>query len=550
MTDVFAISALLSSISALMFGVYIFFTSRKNANSILFLAMSMSTALWGVSYWIWLSFTHEAKHATILLQILSVAAVGSVTLFLHWVRYALHIKEYLYRFILLPYSYGMLFISAILFVLKPSLFIESYYINEITKLWPKAGVLYLWHILFAFLIPLLLAFLYLVYKYILTNNDKKSKAKAKNILWGAIFGFLGAGTNFFLWFQIPIYPYGNFLMLFYPPLVAYSTLKFGLFKTKNLIVDIIVFFILLASLLQILASRDLISFIWNTLFGIILIFASFVLVRSFRAEYKLRNETEKIVKELKKRNEHIKKISRKKSEFLSIATHQLRAPLTVMKGQLSLLLEGNYGEIRSELKDVIKKIYESVDRMSATVDEFLDVSRVEQGKMRFNFSFFNLTNLLSSVYDELKEYAKEKGIELNLQICSNEKNFTVYADKEKLRHVIFNLVENAIKYTEKGFVRIALCNNQNRYLRVEIKDSGVGIEKDELKSLFSKFVRSRNVYGVNVLGSGLGLYIAREIMHAHNGRIWAESEGVGKGSSFFIELPKVETEKANEEPKA
>ncbi len=274
-----------------------------------------------------------------------------------------------------------------------------------------------------------------------------------------------------------------------------------------------------------------------------------IAIRSIKLESRLHRETENIINKLKKRNEHIKKISRKKSEFLSIATHQLRAPLTVMKGQLSLVLEGDYGELSSELKNAIKKIYESVERMSSTVDEFLDVSRIDQGKMRFNFSFFNVADLLSSIYDELKEYTKEKGLDFDLQICSGANDFMVYADKEKLRHVVFNLVENAIKYTEKGFVRISLCGNQGRYLRIEIQDSGVGIEKDELKSLFSKFVRSRNVYGVNVLGSGLGLYIAREIMHAHNGRIWAESDGIGKGASFFIELPKVDNKSDNKNSK-
>ena len=215
----------------------------------------------------------------------------------------------------------------------------------------------------------------------------------------------------------------------------------------------------------------------------------------------------------------------------------MRAPLTVIKGHLSLLAEGAYGKLDKKTEEAINKILDSVQRLSDTVNDFLDVSRIEQGKMQYNYKLVNIRDVLNSVFDELKYSANNKGLKFKFELCENlPKNLRVYIDEPKIRHVIFNLTENAIKYTKKGFVELHLCIKDN-YCLIQVSDSGVGIPKEDLKKLFNKFTRSKDVYGINVEGSGLGLFIAREIIHAHNGHIWAESDGKGKGSKFTILLP-------------
>ncbi len=398
---------------------------------------------------------------------------------------------------------------------------------------------------YAFLIitPFSLGFFHIYKLY------KKSKDESKKIL---LF-FIGVGvlvpasvsmiTNLIL----PYLQYfelnwaGQFSAAVAPLVVLYGIYKYKIFDFELFLAEILVIILVAQSFLYLLQSKSTPGLIASFLSLLLTLFMGLWLLRNIEEEHKAKNTLQNKIIELKKLNEHVKKISQKKSEFLSIATHQLRAPLTVMKGQLSLLLENSYGQVPDYLKKPLKKIYDSVGRMTTTVDEFLSVSRIEQGKMKYNFKEVDLKTLLNSVYDELKEFAIKEGLDFRLSFCNEVKGTKalVYADYDKLRHVLFNLVENAIKYTKNGFVYMNLCTQNGKYIRIEIKDSGVGIDPSELKSLFSKFVRSKNVYGVNVAGTGLGLYIAREIMHAHNGRIWAQSKGVGKGASFFIELPAV-----------
>ena len=277
------------------------------------------------------------------------------------------------------------------------------------------------------------------------------------------------------------------------------------------------------------------------------LFFSYFLKKSIDNDFKHKKQLEDIANLLKEKNKELEYISRKKSEFLSIATHQLRAPTAVLRGQLSLILEGSYGKLPEYLKEPIKKAFDSSTRLAHTITDFLNVSRIEQGRMQYNFQDLDIVELVQDVYDELKERARERGLDFNLELCKKSSNTHVYADKEKLRHVIFNLVENAIKYTEKGFVNIKVCDKLKGRIRIVVEDSGMGLDKEDLRFLFDKFVRSKNVYGINVEGSGLGLYIAREIVYAHNGRIWAESEGLGKGSKFSVELPIYIPDQHNEE---
>lgn len=324
-----------------------------------------------------------------------------------------------------------------------------------------------------------------------------------------------------------------------PLVVLYGIYKYKIFNFELFIAEILIVILEIQALIYLLQSESVFSLIASLLSAILIFIIGSWLLKNIKKEHKINKKLEQKILELEKLNTHVKDLNRKKSEFLSIATHQLRAPLTVVKGQLSMLLEGSYGQMNDKMQEAVKKIYDSVDRMSITVSDFLNVSRIEQGRMRYNFKNINLNELLFSIYEELQDLAKKKGLEFTLDICPElgNANMQVFADYDKLRHVIFNITENAIKYTKSGFVKISYCSRAGKYAHIKIKDSGVGISKDEIKDLFSKFVRAKNVYGVNVIGSGLGLYIAREIMHAHNGRIWAKSKGLGKGATFFVELP-------------
>jgi signal transduction histidine kinase len=234
-------------------------------------------------------------------------------------------------------------------------------------------------------------------------------------------------------------------------------------------------------------------------------------------------------------NDSLRKLDNAKSEFISIASHQLRTPLTAIKGYTSLLLEGAYGALTDKLRETLNKVYMSNERLIALVEDLLNLSRIEAGRMEYKYEKFKMEDLCREIYDTFVIRAKEKKLELNFkypeQLLSEVTN-----DRNKLREVVSNLVDNAIKYTPGGWVKLDLSQNGEN-VRVAVSDSGVGILPEELPHLFEKFTRGKEGAKVNTGGTGLGLHVGRRMMEALHGKIWAESEGAGKGSTFFVEIP-------------
>jgi signal transduction histidine kinase len=237
---------------------------------------------------------------------------------------------------------------------------------------------------------------------------------------------------------------------------------------------------------------------------------------------------------LEKTNDDLKKLSDLKDEFISLATHQIRGPLGAMKGYLSLILEGDYGQVPKELLDPVKIVFKSADSLSKTVNDFLDISRIEQGQMKLFFKDFNLVDLVHEAVGEMKNVIKTKGLDLQVKI--QDKILMVHGDKTKLKQVIINLIDNSYKYTEAGWMEICLEKCESDKVLFRVKDSGVGIKEKTLPLLFQKFSRCSGANDVNILGTGLGLYIAKKMVEANHGKIWAESAGEGKGAEFYVEL--------------
>lgn len=273
-------------------------------------------------------------------------------------------------------------------------------------------------------------------------------------------------------------------------------------------------------------------------FGVFLGAAGFgiLLVRSVIKEVQNREELERLAQELSAANEELKKLDRAKSEFISIASHQLRTPLSIIKGYISMMQEGSFGRITKKFAEPLRRVYLSNERLIKLVNDLLDLSRMEGGRMRYDMKPAQLSLIVASVVEEFQQIAQSK--EVALRFKKEEKNDpAVRLDEEKMRQVAFNLIDNAVRYTPKGgSITVTLTVNPY-HLLFAVADTGIGLEKKEINSLFQKFVRSREVSRIHAEGVGLGLYVARRIVEDHGGRIWAKSEGRGKGSTFFVELP-------------
>ncbi len=232
--------------------------------------------------------------------------------------------------------------------------------------------------------------------------------------------------------------------------------------------------------------------------------------------------------------EKLHKLDRAKSEFLSIASHQLRTPLTSIKGFTSLLLEGTYGEISQNVRTVLGKVFTSNERLIHLVEDLLNISRIESGRFVFDLKENKIQPLIEEIIDSFIVPAKAKKIKFEYK-PSKQKIPPFIFDNNKIQELLSNLIDNAVKYTQKGVIKVSLKYQDNKVL-IKIKDSGMGISKGETEYIFDKFQRGKGVTQVHTEGVGLGLYVCKKVIEAHKGRIWAESPGTGKGSTFFVEL--------------
>lgn len=262
-----------------------------------------------------------------------------------------------------------------------------------------------------------------------------------------------------------------------------------------------------------------------------------LLIKSVNLEIEQRKQLEHLTERLSHANSRLKELDKLKSEFVSIASHQLRSPLTAIRGYASLLLDGNYGHIPLKAKEPLDRISISAKNMAYSIEDYLNVSRIESGNMKYNTSDFNLKNEIENVTDDLRSQAVQKGLVLLFRSDVRSKGI-VHADLGKVIQIIQNLINNAIKYTPEGSIKVLVRDDVVRKrIFVDIADTGVGIPPESLDKLFGKFERASNANKTNIHGTGLGLFVAQQMAVAMGGDIKAYSEGENKGSRFTVEFP-------------
>jgi signal transduction histidine kinase len=262
-----------------------------------------------------------------------------------------------------------------------------------------------------------------------------------------------------------------------------------------------------------------------------------LLLRSAHREVKQREQIEQLAQGLEIANDQLKVLDKMKSEFVSIASHQLRSPLTAIRGYASMLIEGSFGPVPDKAKDAVERIAEASRFMASSVEDYLNVSRIQAGNMKYEYSDFNLRDLASRVADDTRQIAMKKGLLLTFK-TDMHKTGIVHADIGKTRQIIDNLINNSLKYTPKGSIEVLVRDEEKtKKIFVEIKDTGIGMSSKTIENIFGKFKRAENANEVNVTGTGLGLYIAKKMAQEMKGDVTAYSDGEGKGSLFRIELP-------------
>ncbi len=241
------------------------------------------------------------------------------------------------------------------------------------------------------------------------------------------------------------------------------------------------------------------------------------------------------VEELALANNRLLELDKVKTEFISVAAHQLRTPLAAIKWTLSSIIDEDSTNLNADQLSLITTGYESTERVINLVNDMLVVTRIESGKIQYNFVMLHIEDLIVSVITDFNNATKARGVELIFDRPKVQLPY-VSADVEKIRGVVQNLIENALNYTKEGGKVTVIAEVEGGMVKISVKDNGIGIPESQQSSIFNKFFRAENAVRVRTDGSGLGLFIAKNVVERHGGGISFKST-VGKGTTFCFTLP-------------
>jgi signal transduction histidine kinase len=516
------------TILGLWMGFWVFLADRKGRINQTFLLMTLS-----VVFWVIFAYFCNSLNLAGIGQIWAKLGYGIAALF--FIPFYFFANQFPDKFPEKKRSTPLLNLFVI--IVSSSLFLFSVFTDFLVReirisewgVLPVMGngkFIYFWTIFFLTLFIVVRLFS----KYFKSATEKK--LKMQYLLIG-LFIFIVANIIFNVilpfWQGIPqYYQFGNYSAIIFLGFTAYAIIKRELFGIRVVLTEILVAGIALLLFVQIFASGSIFEYIWRGGLFLLFLLLGYLLVRSVVREIKLREELEAAY-------ENLKKLDRAKSEFISIASHQLRTPLTAIKGYISMILEGSYGKVSDRAKRPIENVYKSAERLIRLVNDLLSMSRIEAGRLEMKLERASLEEIISSVVKELEQEAKNKRIYLKFETPKKPLPKTII-DRDKVRQVFLNIIDNAIRYTTRGGIRVEAEVLEGK-IQVIISDTGEGMNQEEIADLFESFSRGKAGSRLWSGGAGLGLYVAKKFIEMHKGKIWAESEGRGRGSTFYIELP-------------
>ncbi len=515
--NLFAISSIITMFASIGFGLFVYVADSKSILGRRWLFLSVCIGLWALGLW-------------------GVTTASSLASALGW-QTLLDLSAFF-----IPLAY-LLFVLAFLNTNKPALIafavlgavglvalrFTSLYIRgmgqSIGLYWILPGPLYI-------LFPIYYGLITIVSLVLLLNAlrtaDKATHGRILFHLLAAVVGFSGGATNFFPQF-FNVYPYGNYFVILYVALMSYSVVRYQMFNVKIAAAQLFAGGLILASIFNLFDASSLSSSIIRLIVLVIVIFFSYQLVRSVYNEIAQRELIEK------QRNE-LASINRQQESLLHFISHEVKGYLTSSQGALAGIVEGDYGEAPPHIKELAASALAHVRHGVNTVNDILNASNIKKGAITFDKAPFDLSTAVAEVVDRLQGTAQEKNLTLEYAKPVTGA-YTVVGDKAKLmEHVVRNLVDNSIHYTLSGTVRVELSRNES-VVRLIVSDTGIGITPEDMANLFTEGGRGKDSTKVNVHSTGYGLFIAKQVVDAHNGTIRAESEGAGKGSRFIVELP-------------
>jgi signal transduction histidine kinase len=521
----------------IVLGFTVYITNTKSATNLTFFQFSLITALWGVLNYLSYQFSDASLVLWLVRGVLFFAVLQ--TFFLYRLFLVFPENEFkfssIHKYVLIP----LVAIAAII-TISPFAFAGisgSVIAGQVPNVIPGPGI----GVFAIIAIGLVFGTIYQLVRKL--HAARGNLHTALLILLGGvalmfiliIFFNLVATT---LFANPHFIPYGALFTFPFIAAASYAILRERLFNIKVIGTMALIFLLSVGSFAEIVFSDTLVLILFRSgIFLLVLVFGV-SLIRGVLREVELREEIERLAENLEKTNEQL-------SEFMSLATHEIRNPATAIKGIAANALEGLMGEMVPSIRDAIQKMFVSANDIVNLGNQYLDKSKLELNQVVYAFEVLPLSTLVENLVYEFQPAAEQKDVTVAASIDKNMDS-TVTADKGKIKEVVGNLIDNAIKYNvPKGSVTVSLLKGTDT-VTIKIADTGGGIPAEVIPKLFKKFSRA-DAQKANLLGTGLGLYLAKIFIDAHHGRIWVESEGLGKGSTFFVELP-IKQEQAPKAP--
>ncbi len=509
-TSTYSLLPLISSIFVIALGFFIWIKRIKEKLHILFFAYCFNISIW--LFGTFKLFNAITEQDQIWWDRFIYIGVVFIPIFLY--HFGLIYTNILNQKILLYVGYPL----AIFFLILSR---TDYFVKDLYQYrWGVHTVAQQWHTVFLifFFFYFTAFFINLIKHYRNTKNERKKQVKYLLIAF-AILDIIGP-LAYLPAYGIPIFPIIFLSGVPFALIVGYAIIKHNVLDVKIIATEIFVFLLSLINFVEIPFSQNTTELVLRLcVFVVIVIFSIFLLKGVY-------NEVEQ--------RKQLKELLKIKSEFLTIASHQLRTPTSIARGMLSMIVDGS---IKGKQKDdFINKTFQSVNRLERIIQDLLSASELEGSSMKLECQPVNIEEIIQNVIQERAQMTKEKNLTLEYK-SSKIKLPQILSDKLKTVEIIGNLVDNAIFYTEKGGITI-WCEviPDKKVLEIHIKDTGIGITNNDRERIFGQFQRGERSLRIHPNGSGLGLFIVKKIVEACDGIVQVKSEGENKGSEFILTL--------------
>ena len=519
--DYFSTSLLIGGFVALLSGFVVFVHNHRTIENIAWFLFNLMSAVWSFGYFATINATSR-ESAFIYDWILHLAAT-LVPLFclLSVISITKNYKKHQLGMIIASLS-GLFFLIST----PTKLFVKDVIPKADFNFVPDAGPLYIYFTVYFFVLVL-----YVLYILYITYKETKNPMEAKRFKYMFIFtaiGSIGGGSVFFLTFNVLFLPYPLILFSLFPVMSIYAILRLQLFNVKVLATEAIIFILWIFIFMRTLLSSSGEDRIVNFGLLVFLVFVGILLIRSVIKEVEQREQIQKLADDLKLANQG-------QASLMHFMNHQVKGRLGNIKNIFAELLTDDYGTMPPDSKPLLRKGLDEADIGVNYVQNILKGASAENGTLPYDMKPMDLQKLIREVFEKQKFRAEDKSLQYTLDVQDGE--YSITGDYVQLGESLRNLIENSINYTHQGQVVVDLSIKQNSFL-IKISDTGVGLSPSDKEKLFKAGGRGDESLKVNINSTGYGLVFVKGVIEAHKGKVWAESEGRGKGSVFMIELPK------------